>query len=139
MLRREGAWEPLVLAIMAVESFFRPLTWRLAEYALWACLSLIWCEATQYRVQRISVGIAQIQLRTWVQSGNLKSLRFSSSSLRKVLSARANYDACLSVITSRKLLDVELAVVVECYTGGRRAYYSRLLQQSLDHLQLDGT
>ena len=132
-LYRQGASSAIIVAILAVETYFRPLAWRVAEYILWMLLSIHWNARTKWRVDRISVGSAQIQLRNWVQAGLINDTRFSIKRLLVVLDLFSNYKACEAFILAR-CQSTCLFSLVDVYTGGKRLYYLRLLKLTIQKI-----
>jgi hypothetical protein len=117
-----------VLAVLAVESFYRPRPLRAFEYATWMLSSLL----GRRRHRRLSVGIAQIQLRHWRDLGLLESTRFSLPALAQVRDAESNYKACWRYLSSRGALysrDPEL--IGSAYAGGGRRHYAVMLDDAL--------
>jgi hypothetical protein len=123
-----GRTDRWVLAIMATEASFKGPGGRILECLVWPVLSVIW----PARLARLSVGVAQIQLRHWVSLGHLPGMRFTPSRLRRVLSLRSNYDACAAYLGARARLDrLDVSIAVRLYTGGANADYERVLTSAL--------
>ena len=122
---RTNRW---VLAIMATEASFKRPSGRILEWIAWPVLSVVW----PARLARLSVGVAQIQLRHWVALGQLSGMRFTLSRLRRVLSLRHNYDACAAYLHARAQLDrLDVPTAVRLYTGGANADYEHVLTAAL--------
>lgn len=135
-LRAGGRRDPLVLALLAVETFQRPRRERTGEYAAWAVLSRV----APQRVQRLSVGIAQVQLRHWVRLGPLDSSLFSVRNLRAVRSPGCNYDVCAAYLRDALPGDSRaLSDVVRAYTGGQSPRYLALTESALTSLALQSS
>lgn len=115
--------ERQVLAVLLTETFFRDSVQRFLEYGTWLVLSAIWPS----RAARLSVGIAQIQLRHWVRLGSLRSTRFSVRALAAVMSLEANYDICAALLRERGLLEATPRQVAAAYRGEARGYHVRTL------------
>lgn len=123
-LQSEGHDNANVLAILAVESFFRPRLVRGIEYLAWFAMSL-WRRQT---VCLLSVGTAQAKLEHWRAFGLLESERFSPRGLAKVTRLPANYDLCRRFLGSRRALhEPDLHALALAYTGGSRRQYVELL------------
>ncbi len=123
-----GRTDRWVLAIMATEAGFKGRGGRILECLAWPLLSVFW----PARLPLLSVGVAQIQLRHWVDLGQLPGMRFTPSRLRRVLSLRSNYDACAAYLHARARLDrLDVSTAVKLYTGGARADYERVLTAAL--------
>lgn len=126
-LAAAGLDEPNVLALLAVESFYRPRTARLGEYALWAAASLLRPSA----LPTLSPGLAQVQLRHWAAAGEIGGLRWTPSRLAKVLDPAANYLVCRRFLADRGALDlVDPARLTRLYTGWDRPGYARRLERA---------
>jgi len=82
-LALSGAGEINVLAILAVESFYRPRIARALEYVTWALLSAL----SSTRVATLTVGMSQAQLCYWEELGLIDGHRFSPERLAGVARA----------------------------------------------------
>jgi hypothetical protein len=123
-----GRTDRWVLAIMATEASFKGPGGRILECLVWPVLSVIW----PARLARLSVGVAQIQLRHWVSLGQLPGMRFTPARLRRVLSLQSNYDACAAYLHARARLDrLDVSTAVRLYTGGPNADYEQVLTAAL--------
>ncbi len=123
-----GRTDRWVLAIMATEASFKGPGGRILECLVWPVLSVFW----PARLARLSVGVAQIQLRHWVGLGQLSGMRFTPARLRRVLSLRSNYDACAAYLSARARLDrLDVSTAVRLYTGGANADYEQVLTAAL--------
>lgn len=123
-LRREGGEHPNVLALLAVETFYRPRRRRAGEYALWLLLSL----AAPRRLARLSLGPAQVQLRHWVALGHLDGLRFTPARLAAVRDWRRNARVCHDFLAVRDALDeADPGRLTRLYTGWDRPGFARRL------------
>lgn len=122
-LRASGC-EHNPLAVIAVESFFRPRPMRAVEYAAWA----VWSLRPGEGLSVLSVGRSQAQLRHWQAAGVLDGPRFSHRRLRRVRSLEANYRVCRSVLAAHGVLhEPDPSALARAYTGGERANYASLL------------
>lgn len=125
-LRREGRSEPNVLAILAVESFYRPAPLRLLEYVAWAVLSFL-----PTRHGHVSVGMAQIRLHNLVELGLIDSTRFSLDRLNRVRGLEAAYEACSRYLRARAVLsEADPEALARAYAGGQRPHFATLLAQA---------
>jgi hypothetical protein len=132
-LRRRGRGDPNVLAILAVESFFRPALARAIEYLQWLVLTLRNSEA----VAGISVGHAQVQLTAWVEAGMMTTPWFSLRRLSLARSPEANYEACRRYLHAREVLgENHPGALALAYVGAPRPYYAELLATA--RRRLDG-
>lgn len=118
-LEATGRTHPVVMAILLTETYFRDCLWRQMEYAAWVFLGLAWPS----RARRLSIGISQIQLRHWVSLGLLPTVRWSPSSLARVLSAEANYDACVAFLQQADAVEKPFRAVAALYRGEARGYH----------------
>jgi hypothetical protein len=115
----------LVIGVLAAEAYFRPLPRRIAEYVGWAVLSL----AYPARVERLSIGIAQVRVHRWVEAGLLTGPLFSLASLRRVLSVNANYDACDATVKALfPKRPSDYLDVAQHYHGARSPYYAWIVR-----------
>jgi len=116
-----GLDEPNVLALLAVESFYRPPAARLGEYALWAAASLVRPSA----LPTLSPGLAQVQLRHWAAVGEIDGLRWTPARLARLLDPAANYRVCRRFLADRGALDLaDPARLTRLYTGWDRPGYA---------------
>lgn len=115
------------VAILAVESFFRPRPARLLEYTAWVLLSL----AGRRWAGRLSVGRSQAQVRHWQRLGVIDDERFSLERLSRVRSLDANYLVCLRFLSARHATDVEdERILAWIYAGADREHYAPLLARA---------
>jgi hypothetical protein len=118
-LRARGHTNPNVLAILMVESFYRPRHVRAAEYAFWAAASAVRTPS----VERLSVGRAQVQLTHWQSLGLLEDTRFSRDALARVRDAETNYVACQRFLErAGTLTEREDGALALSYTGASSRY-----------------
>jgi hypothetical protein len=130
-LRAQGRDEPNVLAILAVESFYRPRLLRGFEYAAWAALSILMLD----RVTRLSVGRAQMKLENWVAVGLLDSTRFSAAGLRRVRKAESCYEACRRYLGAHGALrERDARALGRAYAGGERRHFALMLEEARDQI-----
>ena len=131
-LAKTSRSEPLVVAVLLTETLLRPSWWRAMEYCAWALLSFLRVR----RVNRLSVGIAQIRLDNWVALGWLSTTRFSVHNLKLVLGAESNYDACNAFLRRHFPDDaVDLRLLARHYTGGQSLYYARLVRLAVEEIE----
>lgn len=133
-LRRQGEDHPNVLALLAVESFYRPRWRRAGEYLLWAACSL----AAPRRLERLSLGPAQVQLRHWRHAGLLDGLRLTPSRLATVRDWRANARAARAFLAAHGALDESDPIrLTRLYTGWDRPRFAERLAAALSALVAD--
>lgn len=124
-LEEKGLREPNVLAILTVETFYRPAALRMLEYVAWLALSVLRLE----RVRTMSIGRAQVQLVHWRDLGLIDSVRFSLGSFARVRNAEINYEACRRYLhRSEALAEPSPEVITTAYTGAQRPEYSSMLR-----------
>ena len=126
-LRQSGRSNQTVLAILAVEAFYRPGLRRAVEHGGWFILSLLRSRSAS----RITVGIAQARVSHWRDLGLIDSERFSLRRLARVLDLDANYDVCHRYLSTRRMLDErDAGALTVAYTGGQRRDYAEMLSQA---------
>jgi hypothetical protein len=108
-----------ILSLLLVESFFRDPLNRLVEYLAWILLSPI----APRRLQRLSVGPGQIQLRHFAKWGDWSSLVASWTRYKTVVSWERNYDVAKSLLPVEMSSQARAAV----YRGEARKYYMTCL------------
>jgi hypothetical protein len=127
-LRRRGRSNQTVLAILAVEAFYRPVPLRALEYLGWFILSLLGNRSAA----GITVGIAQAKVSNWRDLGLLDSERFSFRRLARVLDPDANYEVCHRFLSSKRMLsERSTTMLTTAYTGGARREYAGMLERAL--------
>ena len=126
-LRESGRSNQTVLAILAVEAFYRPSLRRAVEHGGWFILSLLRSRSAS----RITVGIAQARVSHWRDLGLIDSERFSLRRLARVLDLDANYDVCHRYLSARRMLDErDAGALAVAYTGAARRDYAEMLSQA---------
>lgn len=123
-LRARGHTSPNVLALLVVESFYRPRWARAVEYAFWAAATAI----GRPSVERLSLGRTQLQLMHWRSLGLLEDTRFSREALARVRDPEANYLACSRFLARHGMLAerAEMALT-RAYTGAPQPRYADLV------------
>ena len=113
-----------MLAVLVVESFYRPRWARAVEYAFWAAASAI----GRPSVERLSLGRAQLQLIHWRSLGILEETRFSREALARVRDPEANYLACSRFLARHGMLAERAEIALaKAYTGAPRHRYADLV------------
>ncbi len=127
-LEASGRDDATVLAILTVESFYRPRALRLLEYLGWLGLTML----RHDRARMISVGRGQLQLVHWRSLGLIESHRFSIERWAKVRDVRANYDACRRYLNRHGMLaERDTSVLTSVYTGAsNRPTYAAMLAEA---------
>lgn len=123
------AADPWVVAVIATESSFRTAGRRMCELVAWIVLHWAW----RTRVEKLSVGLAQVQLRHWVRLGVLTDLRPSLKSFQTVTSLSANYhvvDAYLeAALTAAHWNEQSITLA---YVGRAKGFYAKVLRSARD-------
>jgi hypothetical protein len=120
---------PAVLSIIATEMYFRNSLYRLAEYFAWIVL---W-HMNSKKVEMLSVGIAQIQIKLWVELGFIRSCRPSISNLLAVAKVENNYMACqryLGQVSSSNESNAKM--LSELYSGKARIFHSKAIARAYE-------
>ncbi len=124
-LEAKGLSEPNVLAILTVETFYRPAALRMLEYVVWLAVSVF----GGTRVGSISLGRAQVQLAHWRELGLIDSVRFSFERFALVRDVETNYEVCRRYLRRNQVLgEPNPDVLTSVYTGGPRPDYSSMLK-----------
>jgi hypothetical protein len=122
------------LALLSVESFFRPRPARLLEYAAWVLLSL----AGRRWAGRLSVGRSQAQVRHWRRLGVIDDERFSFERLARARSLHANYLVCLRFLSAHRATDLgDERILAWIYAGAHREHYAPLLARAKEVIGTD--
>jgi hypothetical protein len=130
-LRAAGEDHLTVLALLAVESFYRPRWRRAGEYVLWMLLSL----AAPRRLEMLSLGPAQVQLRHWRRHGFLASVRFTPRRLAIVRDWAVNARLCRAFLADHGALDeTDPDRLTRLYTGWDRPGFARRLARAREVL-----
>lgn len=118
----------LVISIIAVEMYFRSASHRALEYVFWI---LLWLFRVS-RTDKISVGVAQIQIRTWVELGYIPSVSPRISSLLAVMKLENNYAACKAYLDKHAICDrVNIVKLSDIYSGRSRKYHVQAINAAL--------
>lgn len=120
---------PATLSVIAAEMYFRGSLHRLAEYCAWIVL---W-HLDSNRVKTLSVGIAQIQLKRWVELGFISSFRPSITNLQRIANVETNYAAChqyLGGIASFEESDSK--ALSEVYSGKARKFHAKAIEDAYE-------
>lgn len=125
-LQRSGRSNPHTLAVMATEVFFRSSLQHLFEYLAWIILSFVWPQ----RAEKLSVGIAQVQVSHWIRLGFISSSRLSLRTLALFTDPEANYDVSQAFLNSFGYQRTfSLHQIVRVYRGEVRSYHLRVLTE----------
>jgi hypothetical protein len=116
-----------VYAVLLAESQFRPISMRVFEYVAWFVLSYL----APSRAVRLSVGVAQVQIRHWVRFGIMSSTRPSPRNLLTALSISANYDIVHAYLAAHIGSEPCTARrIASCYVGEARSYHVAVLESA---------
>lgn len=130
-LRARGCDNRNALAVIAAETFFRPAVLRGFEYLVWAVLSLLGSR----RVETLSVGLAQVQLRHWRQAGLLEDTRWTPRRFAAVRDPERQYRAALAFLERRGLAtETDAERLTRRYTGHDRRHFPELVRGAWDAL-----
>ena len=109
---------PDVIALLLVETYFRPTWVRKLEYALMPILRRVAAD----RYSRLTVGMAQLQLRHWQRFARNLSPRDFEDPI-------TNYEACRTYLAWHGVeLETEPTELTSRYTGSFETFYTRLFQ-----------
>ena len=128
LLVSNGRRDPLVLALLATESFFRPSTHRAFEAVYWLIMNFI----SPKRSEFISVGISQVQVRHWQVAGIIPRTTSVVSTLMKLYNPLLNYDACRYVISTESRNHEEPEEILRAYTGQATGYHISVFRRFLE-------
>lgn len=118
---------PAVLSVIAAEMYFRGSFYRMVEYCAWVAL---WFFRAK-RVETLSVGIAQIQLKRWKELGYICSFAPNIFNLKAVSSVDNNYVACrrlLAHLSYPGLADPK--GLSEVYSGRARIFHVNVIKSA---------
>ncbi|MFH1008954.1 MAG: hypothetical protein V1800_15885 [Candidatus Latescibacterota bacterium] len=120
LLLANGRRDAVVIATMATESFFRPALHRSIESLYWFALDIIAPEKAKY----ISVGISQVQVRHWKETGVISCSVSRISTLFKFHNPLINYDVCTSFIGKASIRHESTENILREYTGKTTRYHA---------------
>ena len=120
---------PATLSVIAAEMYFRSSIHRLVEYFTWI---LLWYLDSK-RVKTLSVGIAQIQLKRWVELGFINSCRPSITNLLCVASVENNYAACHQYLGGMASFEENNSKALsERYSGKARKFHTKVIEAAYE-------
>jgi hypothetical protein len=118
---------PWIYAVLLAEDQFRPRPLRLLEYLAW---SVLW-PVSPRRASRISVGIAQVQVRHWATFGFMDTPVPTPKNIFAAMSLEANYDVAQAYLRDRLRNEHWNARrIAACYVGEARSYHVRTLEEA---------
>lgn len=116
---------PTVLSVIATEMYFRGSLHRFLEYCAWL---MLW-RFDAKRIESLSVGIAQIQLKRWIEMGYISSYSPSYSHFKSVSSVDNNYDACHRYLTQFTSVEpTNSKELSKLYSGRARVFHVKVLE-----------
>jgi hypothetical protein len=113
-----------IIALILCESHFRRNTHRVIEYCAMPILFLI----AKERFNRLSIGIAQIQLKHWIRIKKNNS-PISMKSYMSYFSIMENYDVLKELIQSNLEDGYNDSKLIAFHTGETRKYHFSLFQE----------
>lgn len=126
---RSHELSPVVLSVIAAEMYFRRPFHRLIEYCYWVVL---WCFGAK-RIETLSLGIAQMQLRSWRELGYISSYSPNISHIMSILSVENNYAACNAYLACFPSIETakphELS---KLYAGRARIFHSKVIESAFN-------
>jgi len=124
---KTGRADSTIIATILSEMYFSPPKKRLLEYCMWLICSIIYPK----RLNSLSLGISQIQLRHWTMHGLLKCHRPRLASFFILLNPLLNYD-----MTNMHLGNCDKAPtkLLGAYRGEARTYHLRVYSYFLQEI-----
>jgi hypothetical protein len=113
-----------VLALIITEMYFNSLIKRIIEYTAFLLLSKLF----PYRIDRLSVGIAQVQIRHWRDYGFI-SKRIKVFDILIISDTLKNYDIAYELIKPRLIEKSDFSKILADYRGESRAYHLKIYTQ----------
>ncbi len=122
---RSQELSPVVLSVIAAEMYFRGPLHRLIEYCSWMVL---WCFGAK-RMETLSVGIAQMQLRAWRELGYIDSYSPNFAHILAVLSVDNNYAACRCYLARFPSSEMDKSKELsKLYSGRARIFHAKVIE-----------
>lgn len=112
-----------IISLILCELHFSSKYKRVVEYFYWAFLYLLCAE----RVEFISVGVGQIQIRHWIRFEFIKNDKMFSS-LKNFQNTRLNYDLILKIFDEFDLKKLNDNQIIAIYRGEVRSYHLNLFK-----------
>lgn len=121
----------VVVAIILTEMYFNNLTKRYIEYI--AFVGLFWLFPK--RINLLSVGIGQIQIRHWRQLGFINKEEILKAVI-KFTNPLLNYDIIDQIISDSKVHRSDKSKVIAIYRGETRAFHFHVFNQIINTLEV---
>lgn len=119
-LLNAGYGRPDIIALLLVETYFRPTWKRFLEYAVLPILRLV----ANDRAEHLSVGLAQLQLRHWHRVAKNLTLRDFENPI-------TNYEACRAHLDWLGVgPDADPIEVTSQYVGAEGGFYGLLFEEA---------
>lgn len=128
LLLESGRRDSVVIALMATESFFRPILHRILEGLYWFVMDIFFLEKAKY----ISMGISQVQVRHWHTAGIISCSTSRVAKLIKFYNPLLNYDACKSFVDIADIRYEQTEIILHKYTGKTTRYHFSIFEHFLN-------
>jgi len=115
---RKGRNDPHVITLILTEMYFNNIIKRQTEYLAFLLLRGL----LKKRISKLSVGIAQIQIKYWYQYNLLKDQNIFKK-LTIIGSELNNYDLAKMLINNKLHEPVDYSKILADYRGESRAYH----------------
>lgn len=126
------SYDKTIVSLLITEMFFRRSFDRFVEYLAWIFIGFI-CPS---KIEKLSIGIAQIQLKHWFSLGYINSLRPSWKSFCTITNPNINYNACKDYLKREGYNSgFSLLEITRLYTGRPRKYYLKIFSTTLQLLK----
>lgn len=129
-LINSGRSNPYVLAMLITECYFRNSFHRTLEYLAWILLYKL-CPS---RELKLSVGLAQVQVRHWINLKFIGSSQPSFSTLQKALNPYVNYDICLAYLEDSLKEGASLGELALIYRGRVGQHHYKVLETAYRYI-----
>ena len=113
-----------VITLIITEMYFNSLIKRLVEYLAFMILSRIF----RNRIDKLSVGIAQVQIRHWRNYGYI-STKGKLSDILIITDIVKNYDIAFELIKPRLTDNSDFSKILANYRGESRAYHLKIYNE----------
>ena len=122
----------LSISIICTERFFRSSFDRFLEYLAWIFFWLF----QDNRIQEVSLGVAQIQLKHWHRLGKIDSFSPSLKNLSYIISFKENYRMVRELLINEGISkESDVIEIARFYNGTPRNYYCVILKYFLSSVE----